>query len=61
VTIFFGQWTFACSASFVRSAASCCSGEWKKIADLYWSPMSSPWRFLVVGLCFVQKTFSSCS
>ena len=61
VTIFFGQWSFACCSSFVRSAAACWSGEWKKIAERYWLPMSSPCRSLVVGLWLVQKTFSRSS
>ena len=40
----------ASSLAFEARAAACCSGEWKKMADLYCVPMSGPWRFGVVGL-----------
>ena len=42
-------------------AAASCSGEWKKTAERYCEPMSRPWRFFVVGLCFIQKTSSRSS
>ena len=38
---------FECS--FEATAATCCSGVWKKMTERYWVPMSGPCRSLVVG------------
>ena len=47
--------------SMDRLALSSCSGEWKKIAERYWHPMSHPWRLRVVGLWLLQNTSRSWS
>ena len=46
----------ACSFADAARAASSCAPVSAKMALRYWSPMSGPWRFFVVGSWFMKKT-----
>jgi hypothetical protein len=61
ISVTIGLLNRACAASFDAFAFASCSGEWKKIAERYWSPTSGPCRLSWVGSCSCQKASSRSS